>query len=85
MVDRPDCRPDLILAGNAMSADLVPLRRALLSVSDKSGLIDLASALHERGVELISTGGTAAAIRQAGLPVRDVSAVTEFPRCSTGG
>ena len=46
-----------------MSPDLVPIRRALLSVSDKSGLPELAAALHARGVELISTGGTAAALR----------------------
>lgn len=46
-----------------MSQDLVPVRRALLSVSDKTGLIDLAKALDARGVELLSTGGTAKAIR----------------------
>ncbi len=64
--------------------DLVPLRRALISVSDKTGLIDLATALHQRGVELLSTGGTAKAIRDAGLPVKDVSDVTGFPEMMDG-
>jgi phosphoribosylaminoimidazolecarboxamide formyltransferase/IMP cyclohydrolase len=67
-----------------MSHDLVPVRRALLSVSDKTGLIDLATALNARGVELLSTGGTAKAIREAGLPVRDVSEVTNFPEMMDG-
>ena len=62
-----------------MSSDLLPVRRALLSVSDKTGLIELATALAARGVELLSTGGTARAIREAGLPVRDVADVTGFP------
>jgi phosphoribosylaminoimidazolecarboxamide formyltransferase/IMP cyclohydrolase len=62
----------------------VTLRRALLSVSDKTGLIDLARALAARGVELLSTGGTANAIRAAGLPVRDVSDVTGFPEMMDG-
>ncbi|MEO1611351.1 MAG: bifunctional phosphoribosylaminoimidazolecarboxamide formyltransferase/IMP cyclohydrolase, partial [Pseudomonadota bacterium] len=56
-----------------MSDHPAPIRRALLSVSDKTGLIDFAKALAERGVELVSTGGTAKAIREAGLAVRDVS------------
>ncbi len=67
-----------------MPQDLVPVRRALLSVSDKTGLIDLATALNARGVELLSTGGTAKAIREAGLPVRDVSDVTNFPEMMDG-
>lgn len=64
--------------------DLHPIRRALLSVSDKTGLIDLAQALSARGVELLSTGGTAKAIRDAGLPVIDVSEVTKFPEMMDG-
>jgi phosphoribosylaminoimidazolecarboxamide formyltransferase / IMP cyclohydrolase len=64
--------------------DLLPVRRALLSVSDKTGLPDLARALAARGVELVSTGGTARAIRDAGLPVRDVSDVTGFPEMMDG-
>jgi len=62
----------------------VTLRRALLSVSDKSGLIDLVRALAARGIELVSTGGTAKAIRDAGLPVRDVSELTGFPEMMDG-
>ncbi|SFR14174.1 bifunctional phosphoribosylaminoimidazolecarboxamide formyltransferase/IMP cyclohydrolase [Poseidonocella sedimentorum] len=64
--------------------DLAPLRRALLSVSDKTGLIDLGRALSERGVELLSTGGSAKALRQAGLTVRDVADVTGFPEMMDG-
>ncbi|MBN8791493.1 MAG: bifunctional phosphoribosylaminoimidazolecarboxamide formyltransferase/IMP cyclohydrolase [Stenotrophomonas nitritireducens] len=67
-----------------MSADLLPVRRVLLSVSDKTGLIDLARALAARNVELLSTGGTAKAIREAGLPVKDVSDVTGFPEMMDG-
>jgi phosphoribosylaminoimidazolecarboxamide formyltransferase/IMP cyclohydrolase len=63
---------------------LRPIRRALLSVSDKTGLIDFARALSERGVALISTGGTAKALRDAGLAVTDVSAVTGFPEIMDG-
>ncbi|WP_407353945.1 bifunctional phosphoribosylaminoimidazolecarboxamide formyltransferase/IMP cyclohydrolase [Luteimonas sp. R10] len=67
-----------------MSLDRLPVRRALLSVSDKTGLIDLARALAERDIELLSTGGTARAIREAGLPVRDVSEATGFPEIMDG-
>ena len=58
--------------------------RALLSVSDKSGLIPFARALADMGVELISTGGTSAALREAGLAVKDVSEVTGFPEMLDG-
>lgn len=64
--------------------DIVKIRRALISVSDKTGLIDFARALIEAGVELISTGGTAAAIAKAGLAVRDVADVTGFPEMMDG-
>jgi phosphoribosylaminoimidazolecarboxamide formyltransferase/IMP cyclohydrolase len=67
-----------------MPDDLVPIRRALISVSDKTGLVELAAALAAREVELVSTGGTAAALRVAGLPVRDVAALTEFPEMLGG-
>jgi phosphoribosylaminoimidazolecarboxamide formyltransferase / IMP cyclohydrolase len=60
------------------------IRRALLSVSDKTGLVDFARALRELGVELLSTGGTAKALREAGLDVRDVSEVTGFPEMLDG-
>jgi phosphoribosylaminoimidazolecarboxamide formyltransferase/IMP cyclohydrolase len=67
-----------------MTADRLPVRRALLSVSDKTGLTDLARALAALGVELISTGGTAKALRDAGLSVRDVSELTQFPEMMDG-
>jgi phosphoribosylaminoimidazolecarboxamide formyltransferase/IMP cyclohydrolase len=60
------------------------IRRALLSVSDKTGLVELARALAARSVELISTGGTARALKEAGLAVRDVSEVTGFPEILDG-
>jgi len=62
----------------------VTIRRALLSVSDKAGLADLGKALAARGVELVSTGGTAKALRDAGLTVRDVSDLTGFPEMMDG-
>jgi phosphoribosylaminoimidazolecarboxamide formyltransferase/IMP cyclohydrolase len=61
-----------------------PVRRALFSVSDKAGLTDFAKFLHESGVELISTGGTAKAIKDAGLPVKEVAEVTGFPEMLDG-
>lgn len=63
---------------------LAPLSTALISVSDKTGLIDLASALVARGVTLLSTGGTATALRAAGLAVTDVAEVTGFPEMMDG-
>ncbi len=64
--------------------DCIPLKRALISVSDKTGLIDFARALSARGVELLSTGGTAKALREAGLSVRDVADATGFPEMMDG-
>src|SRR5438874_9947385 len=61
-----------------------PVRRALLSVHDKTGLVDFAKALVARKVDLISTGGTAKALRAAGLEVRDISDVTGFPEMMDG-
>ena len=58
--------------------------RALLSVSDKTGLLDFARGLHALGWELISTGGTARALREANVPVQDVSDVTKFPEMLDG-
>ncbi|MDT7780668.1 MAG: phosphoribosylaminoimidazolecarboxamide formyltransferase / cyclohydrolase [Acidobacteriota bacterium] len=60
------------------------VRRALLSVSDKTGLVDFARALQSFGVEILSTGGTAKALREAGVEVRDVSDVTGFPEMLDG-
>jgi phosphoribosylaminoimidazolecarboxamide formyltransferase / IMP cyclohydrolase len=67
-----------------MATDIVRVGRALLSVSDKAGLVDLARALSEAGVELISTGGTAAALSGAGLAVVDVAQITGFPEMMDG-
>ncbi|WP_242122139.1 bifunctional phosphoribosylaminoimidazolecarboxamide formyltransferase/IMP cyclohydrolase [Sphingomonas lacusdianchii] len=64
--------------------DHVTPQRALLSVSDKSGIVDLATALARHGVELVSTGGTAATLRDAGLSVRDISDLTGFPEMMDG-
>lgn len=64
--------------------DLVPLRRALLSVSDKTGIVALGKALAARGVELVSTGGTARVLRDAGLSVRDIADLTGFPEMMDG-
>ena len=64
--------------------NLVPIGRALISVSDKTGLLDLARALAGYGVELISTGGTSGMLRAAGLAVRDVADVTGFPEMMDG-
>jgi phosphoribosylaminoimidazolecarboxamide formyltransferase/IMP cyclohydrolase len=64
--------------------DPIPLRRALLSVSDKTGLAEFARALAAAGVELVSTGGTARLLREAGLAVRDVADLTGFPEMMDG-
>jgi phosphoribosylaminoimidazolecarboxamide formyltransferase/IMP cyclohydrolase len=61
-----------------------PLRRALVSVYDKTGLVELATALHTAGVELVSTGSTAATIANAGVPVTKVEELTGFPECLDG-
>ena len=67
-----------------ISPERVPVRRALISVYDKTGLTDLAAALVEAGVEILSTGSTAATIAGAGLPVVRVEDVTGFPECLEG-
>jgi phosphoribosylaminoimidazolecarboxamide formyltransferase/IMP cyclohydrolase len=64
--------------------DIVPIRRALISVSDKTGLIDFAGLLAARGVEILSTGGSAKAIRDAGIAVREVSEFSGFPEILDG-
>ena len=66
------------------SPDKVVIKRALLSVSDKTGLVEAAKVLSDLGVELVSTGGTRAAIAAAGLPVKDVSELTGFPEMMDG-
>ena len=62
----------------------IRVRRALLSVHDKSGIVELARALADRGIEILSTGGTARLIAEHGLPVRDVAAYTGFPEIMDG-
>jgi phosphoribosylaminoimidazolecarboxamide formyltransferase/IMP cyclohydrolase len=69
---------------NLPAPDRVPLRRALISVSDKTGIVEFAAALANQGVELVSTGGTAATLAAAGLKVRDVSKLTGFPEIMDG-
>src|SRR3954451_19502725 len=64
--------------------DRVPVRRALISLSDKSGLDALASGLARHGVEIVSTGGTAAKLRELGGEVRDISDLTGFPEMMDG-
>jgi phosphoribosylaminoimidazolecarboxamide formyltransferase/IMP cyclohydrolase len=64
--------------------DRAPLKRALISVSDKTGLIEAARVLAAAGVELVSTGGTRKAIADAGLPVKDISDLTGFPEMMDG-
>ena len=64
--------------------DICPIRRALISVSDKTGLEAFAAALAAKGVEILSTGGTAKALRAAGIAVRDVADVTNFPEMMDG-
>ena len=67
-----------------VSPDVVPVRRALVSVYDKTGLVELASALAAAGVEIVSTGSTAATIAAAGIAVTGVEQVTGFPECLEG-
>src|ERR1700731_1576270 len=71
-------------ASSTPSADLRPIRCALLSVTDKTGLVDFARALASFKVDLVSTGGTARALREAGLSVRDISDLTGFPEMLDG-
>ncbi|MCJ2096958.1 bifunctional phosphoribosylaminoimidazolecarboxamide formyltransferase/IMP cyclohydrolase [Methylobacterium sp. J-072] len=67
-----------------MAHDQVRVSRALLSVSDKTGLVDFARALHARGIALVSTGGTHRALQEAGLPVTEVADLTGFPEMMDG-
>lgn len=73
-----------VASKNHAVPERVEVRRALLSVSDKTGLVELARGLAAAGVELVSTGGTARAIAEAGLDVRDVSDLTGFPEIMDG-
>src|SRR3954451_16684866 len=72
------------MSANPNAADRIPLKRALVSVYDKTGLEELARALHEAGVALVSTGSTASRIADAGVPVTKVEELTGFPECLDG-
>jgi phosphoribosylaminoimidazolecarboxamide formyltransferase / IMP cyclohydrolase len=74
----------ILNAVGGVVADLIPVKRALISVSDKTRLIELATALSSAGVALLSTGGTAKAIKSAGLEVIDVSDYTGSPEILDG-
>ena len=69
---------------SSIATGIKPIKRALLSVTDKTGLVEFAQALASFGVELVSTGGTAAALRAAGLSVKDISELTGFPEMLDG-
>ncbi len=73
-----------VVSKNIPAPDLVSVSRALISVSDKTGLIDFVRALTKHGVEIVSTGGTRKAIAEAGIAVTDVSEVTGFPEIMDG-
>ncbi len=73
-----DTRPE------AVSDGAIRVRRALISVSDKTGLLELARALAARGVEILSTGGTAKALKDAGIAVKDIAEHTGFPEMMDG-
>ena len=64
--------------------DLIPVRRALISVSNKKGLVDLAMALVAGGIEICSTGGSGKVMKNAGIPVKDVATITNFPEMMDG-
>jgi phosphoribosylaminoimidazolecarboxamide formyltransferase/IMP cyclohydrolase len=72
------------LQAHPLYTESLAIKRALISVSDKTGLETLAKALHEAGVEIISTGGTRKAVELMGIPVKDVSEVTNFQECLDG-
>src|SRR5689334_10624799 len=80
--NRDNRRPAMTDA--APRESVIPIRRALISVSDKEGLVPFARALAARGVALVSTGGSARALREAGLPVAEVASVTGFPEMLDG-
>src|SRR5205807_6484425 len=86
--DRAGRRRPAVVGRSAAGAQAVtgrvPIRRALVSVFDKTGLLDLARALSEAGAEIISSGGTAKELRDAGIEVREVSDVTGFPEMLDG-
>ncbi len=79
-----ECITDAAPSPSPETSGLKSVRRALLSVTDKAGLLELAQALAAHGVDLVSTGGTAKMLREAGLPVRDIADLTGFPEMLDG-
>ncbi len=79
-----ECITDAASSPAPEPSGLKPIRRALLSVTDKSGLLEFAQALAAHHVDLVSTGGTAKILREAGLPVRDIADLTGFPEMLDG-
>lgn len=69
---------------SSLPRESITIKRALISVSDKTGISELAAKLHQQGIEIVSTGGTAKTIREKDIPVTDVSEVTGFPECLDG-
>jgi len=67
-----------------MNQSDISIKRALISVSDKKGIVELARKLHQLNIEILSTGGTSKLLREANIPVRDVSDVTQFPEMMNG-
>ncbi|MEQ9022959.1 MAG: bifunctional phosphoribosylaminoimidazolecarboxamide formyltransferase/IMP cyclohydrolase, partial [Pseudomonadales bacterium] len=67
-----------------MTTDLKPIKRALISVSDKTGVLDFARELSRRNVEILSTGGTFRLLKENGIPVTEVSSYTGFPEMMDG-
>src|SRR5438445_1675726 len=67
-----------------MNQSDIAVKRALISVSDKKGIVDFARGLHELNIEILSTGGTSQLLREANIPVRDVSDFTQFPEMMDG-
>ena len=63
---------------------MAKIQRALISVSDKTGLVDFAKELHALGIEIVSTGGTARSLKDAGIPVVEISQFTGFPEMFDG-
>src|SRR3954466_12362408 len=72
------------IGSGSISQDRISIKRALVSVYDKSGLEDLVRGLHDAGVELVSTGGSARLVAELGLPVTKVEDLTGFPECLDG-
>ena len=67
-----------------MCGECLKIRRALVSVYDKEGIVDFCRTLHQIGVEIISSGGTAEALRKARVPVKEISEITDFPEMLDG-